>query len=185
LSEHWRPLTIGRHINSLKTAGVRTTQYSSTICRIIYLTLIGIHDFIAYAYCTVSTEERRSWFCRRQSWRHFDPPPSCLEKDKSNTKSGENEKPIKTEGPSWSCSCGSWIYNYLCNHCLSPLMLWVRISIMVMCTTYVIKCQWLAAGRWFSLGLLVSSTNKADRYDINEILLKDALNTIKINKQTH
>jgi hypothetical protein len=35
------------------------------------------------------------------------------------------------------------------------------------------------------LGLLVSSTKKADRYDINEILLRVALNTIKINKQTH
>jgi len=26
-------------------------------------------------------------------------------------------------GPSWSWSYGSWIYNYLCNRCLSPLML--------------------------------------------------------------
>jgi len=24
-------------------------------------------------------------------------------------------------GPSWSLSYGSWIYNYLCNECLSPL----------------------------------------------------------------
>jgi len=24
-------------------------------------------------------------------------------------------------GPSWSWSYGSWIYNYLCNQCLSPL----------------------------------------------------------------
>jgi len=24
-------------------------------------------------------------------------------------------------GPSWPWSYGSWIYNYLCNHCLSPL----------------------------------------------------------------
>jgi hypothetical protein len=29
-------------------------------------------------------------------------------------------------GPSWSWSYGSWIYNYLCNQCLSPLKLWVR-----------------------------------------------------------
>jgi hypothetical protein len=28
-------------------------------------------------------------------------------------------------GPSWSWSYGSWIYNYLCNQCLSPLKLWV------------------------------------------------------------
>ena len=26
-------------------------------------------------------------------------------------------------GPSWSCSYGSWIYNYLCNQCLSQLLL--------------------------------------------------------------
>jgi len=25
------------------------------------------------------------------------------------------------EGPSWSWSYGSWIHNYLCNQCLSPL----------------------------------------------------------------
>jgi hypothetical protein len=34
-------------------------------------------------------------------------------------------------------------------------------------------------GRWFSLGPPVSSTNKTDRHDITEILLKVALNTIK------
>jgi len=31
------------------------------------------------------------------------------------------------KGPSWPWSYGSWIYNYLCNQCLSPLTLWVRI----------------------------------------------------------
>ena len=41
-------------------------------------------------------------------------------------------------------------------------------------------CQWLAAGRWFSLGTLVSSTNKTDRHDIAEILLKVGLNTITL-----
>ena len=47
-------------------------------------------------------------------------------------------------------------------------------------------CQWLATGRWFSSGSPVSSTNKADRHDITDILLKVALNTIKqINKQNH
>ena len=35
-------------------------------------------------------------------------------------------------------------------------------------------------GRWFSLGTPVSSTNKSDRHDITEILLKVALNTIII-----
>jgi len=39
------------------------------------------------------------------------------------------------QGPSWLWSYGSWINNYLCNRCLSLLMLWVRISIRVRCTT--------------------------------------------------
>ena len=38
------------------------------------------------------------------------------------------------------------------------------------------------AGRWFSLGTLVSSTNKTDGHDITEILLKVALRTIKLNQ---
>jgi hypothetical protein len=80
----------------------------------------------------------------------------------------------------WPWSYGSWIYNYLCNQCLSPLMLWVRISIRARYTTLCDKvCQWLATGRWFSPGPLVSSTNKTDCHDITEILLKVALNTIK------
>ena len=42
-------------------------------------------------------------------------------------------------------------------------------------------CRWLAAGRWFSPGTLVSSTNKTDHYDITEILLKAVLNIIFSN----
>jgi hypothetical protein len=33
-------------------------------------------------------------------------------------------------------SYGSWIYNYLCNKCLSPLELWVRNLLMVRYTRY-------------------------------------------------
>ena len=85
----------------------------------------------------------------------------------------------KNKGPSWLWSYGSWIY-YLCNQCLSPMMLWVRISIRARCTTLCDKvCQWLATDRWFPP---VSSTNKTYRHDITEILLKVALNTIKQNK---
>ena len=66
-------------------------------------------------------------------------------------------------GPSWSC--GSWIYNYMCNHCLSPLKLWVRLSLLAVHDTTLCDkvCQWLAAYRWFSSGTTVSSTNKSDR----------------------
>jgi hypothetical protein len=45
-------------------------------------------------------------------------------------------------------------------------------------TLYAQVCQWLTAGRWFSPGPAVSSTNKTDRHDITIILLKVALNTI-------
>ena len=72
----------------------------------------------------------------------------------------------------------SWIYNYLCNQCLSPLTLSFRIPFRrgVFDTTLCDQVdQWLAAGRWFSP---VSSINKTDRHDITEILLKVALKTI-------
>ena len=48
-------------------------------------------------------------------------------------------------------------------------------------TLYDKICQWLATGRWFSPGTPVSSTNKTDRHDINEMLLKVTLNTINLN----
>ena len=90
---------------------------------------------------------------------------------------------IYIEGPSWPWSCGSWIYICLCIQCLSPLMLWVRISTRERCTTLCYKvCQWLATGRWFSPGPPVSSTNKTDQHDITEISLKDAVSTIKPNQ---
>ena len=85
---------------------------------------------------------------------------------------------IVSVGPSWSWSYGSWIYNYLCKQFLSSLMLWVRTQLRrgVLDTTLCDKvCQWLETGRWF---LPVSSTNKTDRHDKTEILLKVALNTI-------
>jgi hypothetical protein len=68
----------------------------------------------------------------------------------------------------------------VCNQCLSPLMLWVRISISARCTALCDKvCQWHATGQRFSTGPLVSSINKTDRHDITEILLKVESNTSK------
>ena len=60
-------------------------------------------------------------------------------------------------------------------------MLWVRTPLRqsVLDTTLCDKvCPWLAAGCRFSLGTLISSTNKTDCHDITKILLKVALNTI-------
>jgi len=92
----------------------------------------------------------------------------------------KHSKDKVNRGPSWPWSYGSWIYNYLWNQCLSSLMLWVRISTRTRCTTLCDKvCQWLATGRWFSSGPLVSSTNQTDRHDIAEILLKVTIITIK------
>ena len=77
----------------------------------------------------------------------------------------------------------TYIYNCLCSQCLSPLMLWVRISIRARSTILCDKvCQWLATGRCLSPGSPVSSTNKTDRHDITEILLKMVL---KHNQQTY
>jgi len=41
---------------------------------------------------------------------------------------------ILTGTRSWSY--GSRIYDYMCNQCLSPLKLWVRILLMARCTGY-------------------------------------------------
>jgi hypothetical protein len=45
-------------------------------------------------------------------------------------------------------------------------------------------CQWLATGRWFSPGILVSSINKTDRNDITEILLKVVLTPHSLKSET-
>jgi len=45
----------------------------------------------------------------------------------------------------WSWSYCSWIYNYLCNQCLSPLKLWVWTPYMPRCTRYNIM--------WWSLSV--------------------------------
>jgi hypothetical protein len=84
---------------------------------------------------------------------------------------------------SWSWSYSSWIYNYLCNQCLSPQKLWVRISFRrsLLDTTLRDKAgQWLAAERLFSPSTLVTSTNKTGRNDITELLLKVVLSTMTL-----
>ena len=66
-------------------------------------------------------------------------------------------------GPSWPWSNDSLIYNCLCNQCLSPLMLWVQISIRARCTTLCDQvCQWHATGQWFSPPIKHHQTNKQE-----------------------
>jgi hypothetical protein len=53
--------------------------------------------------------------------------------------------------PSWSY--GSWIYNYLCNRCLSSLKLWVWTPFMARCTRLLLKWSkivWYKRSRYFS-----------------------------------
>ena len=38
---------------------------------------------------------------------------------------------------SWSYGSSSWIYNYLCNQCLSQQKLWVQIPLMARCVVYI------------------------------------------------
>jgi hypothetical protein len=52
--------------------------------------------------------------------------------------------------PSRSLSYGSYIYNYLCNECISPLTFCVRIPLMASCTRYNIV--------WSSLSVHCSSS---------------------------
>jgi len=86
------------------------------------------------------------------------------------------------KGLSWSRSYGSWIYNYLCKQCISPLTLRVRINHsgeVYLIQHYVIKfVSGLRQVGGFSAGTLVSSTNKTDRHDITEKLLKVELTVI-------
>ena len=61
--------------------------------------------------------------------------------------------PGNSQGSSWSWSYGSWIYNFLCNQCLQPLTLWVRIPLsrgIFDKTCYkVTACRWYYSGTPF------------------------------------
>jgi hypothetical protein len=62
------------------------------------------------------------------------------------------------------------------------MVLFEQPNCIVRCCIYLTTYDWsLATGRWFSPGTPVSSTNKTDRHDIAEILLKVALNTMNMN----
>ena len=65
---------------------------------------------------------------------------------------------------------------YAINAITTNVMISNRVLDTTLCGKYF---QWLVAGRWFSPGTPVS-TNKTDRYDISEKLLKVALSTITI-----
>ena len=68
--------------------------------------------------------------------------------------------------------CSSSMVNLvLCNQCLSPLMLWVRISIRARCTTL---CDKFVSD--------FSSTNKTDSYDIYWNIVESGVEHLQTNK---
>jgi len=103
------------------------------------------------------------WVDRNMNWPH--------QKDKSGYYFSSRHHHLRGSWWSWSYGNLSWIYNYLCNQCTSPLTLWVRIPIrrcVLDTTLYDEVCQWLAGGGWLSPGILVSSTNNwPPRYNGN------------------
>jgi hypothetical protein len=107
----------------------------------------------------------------------------------------------------YSETCVTWLVKFrYCHHFVVACKLFAHFNIFVWVVVghdhmivgfrilfrhgllYTTVCDkvylWLAAGQWFSPGTLVSSTNKTDRHDIVEILLKVALNTINQTKPT-
>ena len=59
---------------------------------------------------------------------------------------------------------------------------WQSVAIFVVFS--YIAAVWVEKILWFSPGTLIFSTNETDRYDITEILLKVALNTIPLTLTT-
>ena len=94
------------------------------------------------------------------------------------------EYPLVVIGTDCICSCKfnylhAYTYSWTILYLYGSLILWVRILLTSTDTPLCDKvCPWLAAGRWLSPGTQVSSTNKTNRHNITEILLKVALNTI-------
>ena len=84
-----------------------------------------------------------------------------------------------TNNKEWSWSYGSWIYNYLCYQCISPLKLWVRTLFMARCARFL----------WYQFQIIFSnkscmccSTNKwADDNVETRGLLFQWAGTIKIH----
>ena len=149
----------------------------------------GHHNTAQIQHCSISTSWIDSWLRKISTGRHFQNGRHNTAKIQhcSISKVAFNLffKPVVCGRfgrlhNRWIIIISCWIYNYLSNQCLSPLMLWVRISIRARCTTLCDKvCQWLATGQRFSPGPPLSSTNKTDHHNITEIFLKVASNTIK------
>ena len=83
----------------------------------------------------------------------------------------------------WGCHrCDCMVVSFITTYEISVYYHWScefeTCSLWDVRHTTLCDSQWLSTDQWFSPGTLVSSTNKTDRHDITEILLKVALNTI-------
>ena len=89
---------------------------------------------------------------------------------------------LRTKYSFWVGDCHGhdhMVVGFMTTYAISTLWVQILFRYIILDTRLCDKvCQWLVAGRWFSPGTLVSSTNKTDYLDINEILLKVALNSI-------
>jgi hypothetical protein len=100
--------------------------------------VFGTQHFFFYKICKSGQQNL-------YKWSHVPGIESDQEvKSISSTSQGQINSDL-LQRPSWLWSYGSWIYNYLCNQCLSPLKLWVRTLFMARCTWYNI--------RWSSLSV--------------------------------
>ena len=88
--------------------------------------------------------------------------------------------PTHQHGPLWSWTYGSWIYNYLCNQCLSQVHGEVY-SIQHYVIKFISDLQQIGGFLRVLFGFLHQYNC---RHDIAEILLKVALNTINQTKST-
>ena len=81
------------------------------------------------------------------------------------------------------------INKYLIRHIecgsLFIIMTWLHSNWIFETTLCDKVCQWLVTGRRFSSDNPISSTNKTDRHNITEILLKVAFNIINPNYKFH
>jgi hypothetical protein len=92
----------------------------------------------------------------------------CFLPGLTGSSSSVNVMDIFNSAPRWLSSSWlwlyvSWIYNHICNQCLSSLTVWVRIPLrrVVLDTALCDKvCQWPVTSSWHSSGSPVSFTNK-------------------------
>jgi hypothetical protein len=93
--------------------------------RVVAITTIRLsHSSLICKYVLILLNLFSSWICMKYLLPDFQNPT--------------------IKGLSWSWSYGSWIYNYLCNQCLSPLKLWAPIPLVARCTRYNIMWKSLS-----------------------------------------